>query len=791
MSTSNRAMPAQHAMVLPNVPGVCGSSAYVPYAASITHLLACVLAESQVGFALLDQHLCYQVVSDVFAAGCVKRAADLPGNPVSQATPELAASLVPAASRVLAGDGIQEHTAMPNGRHVQLRLLPWQPAPEAELHVLCVLRLCAGSPQPAAYDREYMLSKALEAAANGVAITSVDGTIEWVNPAFTRLTGYAAHEVIGANPRVLKSNLQRVEQYENLWNTVLNGRVWQGQLVNRRKDGRLYHEEMSITPVSADGERITHFIAIKQDISARIERERERAALLTMSKALRTARTRAMMLPTLLKQASVLLQSEGALLAMRDRTSGETVFELGVGACAGFTGLQWPPGVSVSGRVITSGVPYASNDIQHDPEFAHPELLGEMQAALCMPLRAHDTIIGALWVTRREPFQGSDMHLLAAIADMAANAIQRSTLHEQTEQRLRRLSALRAIDQAITASFDVRYSLTVVIEQVLQQLGVSAADVLILNVQAGILECAAAQGFRTQACKSNRLPLGHGCAGRVALERRRIQHADAAPMVPDRPPFWQPEGFRTYFGTPLIARGQVKGVLEVFHRGPLEPDSDWIDFLETLAGQAAIAIDNAELFGNLQRSHAELALAYDTTLEGWSRALDLRDHETEGHTRRVTAMTVRLARVIGMAESEMVHLRRGALLHDIGKMGIPDRILLKNGPLTNEEWDIMRLHPVYAYELLAPIAYLRQSLDIPYAHHERWDGSGYPRALRGEQIPLAARIFAVVDVWDALLSDRPYRAGWPLEKVRDYIRQQSGILFDPQIVEAFLGLDVD
>ncbi len=787
MSMSNGAMPSQQAAVLLNMPGVRVASAYAPYCSSLTQLLACVVAESQVGFALLDQHLCYQMVSDAFAAACAAGAAELPGNAASAVTPELATILAPLATQVLADDNALEHPAVLAGRYVQLRLLPWRPAPEADLHVLCIVR--ETSRLPASQNREYMLSKALEAAANGVLITRVDGTIEWVNPAFTRLTGYEAHEVIGKNPRVLKSNLQRDEQYENLWNTVLNGRVWRGHLVNRRKDGRLYHEEMSITPVVSADAQITHFIAIKQDISARIEHERERAALLTMSKALRTARTRAMMLPTLLKQASVLLQSEGALLAMRNQTSGETVFELGVGACAGFTGLQWPSGVSVSGRMINTGVPYSSNDIQNDPEFARPDLLGEMRAALGMPLRAHDTIIGVLWVTRREPFHGPDMHLLAAIADMAANAIQRSTLHEQTELRLRRLSALRAIDQAITASFDVRYSLAVVLEQTLQQLGASAADVLTLNVQEGVLECAAARGFHTQACKSNRIPLGRGCPGRVALERRRIQHSEMAPTASELPPFWEAEEFCTYFGTPLIARGQVKGVLEVFHRGTLEPDSDWIDFFETLAGQAAIAIDNAELFGNLQRSHAELALAYDTTLEGWSRALDLRDHETEGHTRRVTAMTVRLARALGVAESEIVYIRRGALLHDIGKMGIPDRILLKNGPLTNEEWDIMRLHPVYAYELLAPIDYLRQSLDIPYAHHERWDGSGYPRALRGEQIPLAARIFAVVDVWDALLSDRPYRAGWPVEKVREYIRQQSGILFDPQIVEAFLCLD--
>jgi putative nucleotidyltransferase with HDIG domain len=212
-----------------------------------------------------------------------------------------------------------------------------------------------------------------------------------------------------------------------------------------------------------------------------------------------------------------------------------------------------------------------------------------------------------------------------------------------------------------------------------------------------------------------------------------------------------------------------------------------MEFLETLAGQAAIAIDNAKLFEGLQRSNVELALAYDTTLEGWSRALELRDQETEGHTERVTEMTLRLARAVGrFAEAELMHLRRGALLHDIGKMGIPDGILLKPGPLTEAEWEIMRQHPIYAHEMLSPIAFLRPALDIPYCHHEKWDGSGYPRGLRGEQIPLAARVFAVADVWDALRSNRPYRAAWPEAQVIAHIRSLSGVHFDPQIVEAFL-----
>jgi HD-GYP domain-containing protein (c-di-GMP phosphodiesterase class II) len=214
-----------------------------------------------------------------------------------------------------------------------------------------------------------------------------------------------------------------------------------------------------------------------------------------------------------------------------------------------------------------------------------------------------------------------------------------------------------------------------------------------------------------------------------------------------------------------------------------------VQFLETLAGQIAIAVDNAFLFQDLQRHNFQLSLAYQTTLEGWSRALDLRDKETEGHTQRVTEMAVHLATDMGIGEGPLMDIRRGALLHDIGKMGIPDAILLKSGPLTDDEWEIMRRHPLYAYELLSPITFLQPSLDIPYCHHEKWDGSGYPRGLKGEEIPLAARIFAVVDVYDALRSDRPYRLAWPEEEVLEHIKFLSGTHFEPAVVEAFLKMD--
>jgi HD-GYP domain-containing protein (c-di-GMP phosphodiesterase class II) len=248
------------------------------------------------------------------------------------------------------------------------------------------------------------------------------------------------------------------------------------------------------------------------------------------------------------------------------------------------------------------------------------------------------------------------------------------------------------------------------------------------------------------------------------------------------------EGVRSYFAIPLLNNGHISGVLELFYRSVLSPDERQLDFQETLASQVAVAIDNARLFADLEQKNTELALAYDTTLEGWSRALDLRDKETEGHTQRVTHLAVRLARVLRISETDLVHVRRGALLHDIGKMGIPDAILLKPGQLTPEEWAGMLKHPTYAYDLLAPIDYLHPALDIPYCHHERWDGTGYPRGLKGEEIPLAARIFALVDVWDALTSDRPYRPAWERERALAYIREQAGKHFDPAIVPVFLNM---
>ncbi len=364
------------------------------------------------------------------------------------------------------------------------------------------------------------------------------------------------------------------------------------------------------------------------------------------------------------------------------------------------------------------------------------------------------------------------------------------------EERIRRhmehLTALVEIDHAINFSFDLNLSLTTLLTHVIVQLGVDAADVLLFNPASQTLEYVAGRGFHTKTVEHARQPLGEGYAGQVAQERSILHIPD---LAKEHDSFLARmllagEDFVGYHGVPLIAKGQVMGVLEVFHRTRLIRNEEWLDFLKALAAQAAIAIDNVTLFDNLQRSNRELAQAYDATIEGWSRALELRDNETEGHTQRVAVLTVRLARLFGLGDAELVQVRWGALLHDIGKMGIPDAILLNKNTLTEAEWAVMKKHPVFAFEMLSPIRYLRSALDIPYAHHEKWDGTGYPLGLKGKQIPLAARIFAVVDVWDALRSDRLYRTSWSAEKVREHLRSLAGTHFDPHVVQVCLDSDV-
>ncbi len=381
-------------------------------------------------------------------------------------------------------------------------------------------------------------------------------------------------------------------------------------------------------------------------------------------------------------------------------------------------------------------------------------------------------------------------HELIGLTHIVRDISERKRTEELVQRQLKRINALHSIDLAITSSFDLRVTLDIFLEQVIAQMEVDAAAVLLLNQPSQTLEYIISKGFLSSALKHTKLKIGESNAGLAALNREIVSIANLNEGLEGfvRSTHFTDEKFVTYFAVPLVAKGEIKGVLELFNRSLLEVDKDWMEYLETIATQAAIAIDDALLFERLQRSNVELSLAYDTTIEGWSRAMDLRDSTTEGHSQRVADLTIEIARKMGVNEQDITHIRRGALLHDMGKMGIPDSILLKPGKLTEEEWEIMRSHTNLAYDMLHPVEHLKPALDIPYYHHEKWDGTGYPKGLKAEEIPLGARIFAIVDIWDALMSDRPYRGAWTKDKTIEHIKSISGTHLDPDVVEVFLQM---
>jgi len=636
----------------------------------------------------------------------------------------------------------------------------------------------------------------------GLYRTSPDGRTLDVNPALMELLGY--YEDREAFLKTSAVELYVDPEDRRRWQAQMEheGSVIGFEVRFRRRDGNVIWVRDTARAIRDKAGHVLYYEGSLEDITTRKMAEnqiRARAELMSRLALLGETLNRALSVDDVVAAIGrgTLALSEADRSAVYIRHPDDTV------TCA------WSHGLSAAylekvtthvmdvpgGQRLQSSEPVLIGDVQELPENSLLRRLSRHEGHRSVglwPLAYEDKVIAAVGCYYDNPhtWAQSETEVMQVFARQAAGALKNALLHDAAERRAQRLAALRSIDSAITASMDLRLTLSVLLDHLTSELNVDAADVLLLDPNTQTLEFAACRGFRTAALQHTRLRLGDGYAGRAALERCIVfmQNLREAENSLRRSPLLQEEGFIAYYGIPLIAKGEVKGVLEIFHRSALDPNPEWMSFLESLAGQAAIAIDNASLFESLQRANIELSQAYDTTLEGWAHALELRDKETEGHTRRVTDMTLRLARALGVDKTELAHIRRGAILHDIGKMGIPDSILLKPGALSEDEWELMRLHPVFAYEWLSSISYLRRAMDIPYCHHEKWDGTGYPRGLKGDEIPLAARIFAVVDVWDALNSDRPYRKAWPREKVIEYLREQSGRHFDPKVVEVFLDI---
>jgi HD-GYP domain-containing protein (c-di-GMP phosphodiesterase class II) len=405
-------------------------------------------------------------------------------------------------------------------------------------------------------------------------------------------------------------------------------------------------------------------------------------------------------------------------------------------------------------------------------------------------LNARNRPVGSLWVGRQAgiaDFSAGDLRLAGLVADILAGTLLQSRLDNRVENQQARLQSIRSVERAITSSLDLTVILNVFLDQASAQLRADAASILLMDPRSREMTLAAARGFLKNNRPPSRIRVDHNLAAEAGLERKILSVESGQPDQPEygHQPLMREEGFSAYYAAPLIAHGQVLGALEIFRRSPGEMEPEWLDLLEAFAMEGAIAIDNAETFHSLQRAQSEMSLLCDSAIESWSRAVDVRAREAEGHGPRVSELSVRTAEKMGVPSAQIQSVRRGALLHDIGKLGIPDEILWKRGSLSEAEWHVVRQHPKIAEQLLAPVDFLRSALDIPKFHHERWDGEGYPFGLSGTDIPLPARIFAVVDAWDSMQAHRPFRPAHSEAETIEHIRQSSGDRYDPDVVRSF------
>jgi PAS domain S-box-containing protein/putative nucleotidyltransferase with HDIG domain len=590
-----------------------------------------------------------------------------------------------------------------------------------------------------------------------IIVIDVNDIVQIWNSSAEQIFGWSAHEVIGhSNPIV---PVDKQNEYTGWRDEIHQGKTISDQeTIRKRKDGSLINVSISSSPMYDSDRNLIGRMAIIADITERKQAE------VTLRKSEEKFFKAFKASPEAITIASI---KDGTFIEVND------VF------------------VNVTGFSRTEAIGHTADELKL---WTNPDDKQQFTENLAKKgnLAGFETQYQMRNGEIRNVLVSSDIIELEGkpcSLNFILDITERKRTQEHVQRQLERLNALRNIDDAIKSSDDLRFTLKVFLGEVAAQLKVDAVSVRLFNKNSLILEHTATHGFRSPTLQTTKLGPNQGHAGRVILDRKIIHIPDLSKAEKQTDLLsLSNENFVSYVGAPLIAKGQVVGVLEIYQRSPLNPSTEWFNFLNMLASQAAIAIDNARLFEDLQRSNFDLRFAYDATIEGWSRAMDLRDKETEGHTQRVTSLTLKLAHQIGIPDSEIIHIRRGALLHDIGKMGVPDAILHKHGKLTPQEWDIMRQHTSHAYEMLSPIEYLRPALAIPQHHHEKWDGTGYPNKLKGEDIPIAARIFAVVDVWDALTTERPYREPWSKEKALEYIKSESGRHFDPKIVEEFLSL---
>ncbi|MGH2523125.1 MAG: HD domain-containing phosphohydrolase, partial [Anaerolineales bacterium] len=496
------------------------------------------------------------------------------------------------------------------------------------------------------------------------------------------------------------------------------------------------------------------------------------------------------LLVSILKQLQSAIRGEGGSvwLLSDDETELQCTHAVGPGA-EEVVGRVLPAQKFLAAYTAARGesvkIDNASNS-EWTAEF-HQYFRRQARNVIIAPLLARGDLLGTITIVNKlgqRTFSQDDLALLSALAGHAAVAIQNAQLYERQLRNSERQRLLEQIGRHLQQTLDIEELIPRIFAEVNKAINAEAQSIWLLNAEAGVLICRFATGPGSEEIRKISVPVGKGIVGSCVEKQESMLIADAQ----RDPRFFRGADDKTglithsLMSVPMVLEGKSIGAIQAINKrtGALFTLDD-LNLLRSIADSAALAINNARLFTELQAS-------YDNTLDALAAALDLRDRETEGHSRRVVEYTARLARQIGLDPLTITEIRRGALIHDIGKIGVPDAVLHKPGPLDPQERKIIERHPQAGFEMLVGIPYLKEEIKIVLAHQEKWDGTGYPFGLQSEAIPLGARLFAIADTFDALTSDRPYRKGRPYQVARQIIVEESGKQFDPIAVEAFVAV---
>jgi PAS domain S-box-containing protein/putative nucleotidyltransferase with HDIG domain len=638
---------------------------------------------------------------------------------------------------------------------------------------------------------------------DGIVFMDADRRFIYVSPSYAQLNGRTPGEMIGQSGSMLV-HPDDIALVAEKYHEVLQqpGFIGHAEYRIQHQNGSWRWIDSNMTNF-LDDPHVRAILLNSHDITERKlfedaiqQRNNELTVLNQIGQALSRLNKPDQILELIVSETGRVLDNRNLFIALYDPASQE---------------LSFPVYIINGERVKVPGRPLGNDPIDHVIQNNAPLLVRQnlneaiqQQAAegsgdvsrciIAVPMRADNQVIGVIALQDYDHEKAYDDHtieLLTTIAAQATNALENARLYgamqqelEERKQREHELQVIATLSASLRAALTRAEMMPVIVQQIVGLLGCDTVDIEVIDQQTGDALLEAGQGL-WERLVGTRQKKGTGMNAIISqtLQPYLTQDMENDPNVAVAQ--WAREGIRGAAGMPLIAQEKLIGFIWVGCKGQIAENE--VRLLSAITNITANAIARATLHEQTQKQAADLTLAYDSTLQGWARTLELRDQETKEHTQRVVEMTLILARRMGVKEEDLEYVRRGALLHDIGKLGIPDSVLLKPGTLDEREWEIMRRHAEYALNLLSPVEYLRPAINIPYCHHEKWDGTGYPRGLKGEDIPLEARIFAVVDVWDALTNDRPYRRAWSEEDARKYIRQQSGKHFDPWVVEAFLA----